>query len=493
MKKIRMISLLLALLTASSLMSCGSEGKAPESTDAGTTKTDEETTSEYTYPDENFDGYEFKFYSPDTQFGCYVRMDFEEQSGEQLDDAVYARNRRIEDRFNCKIREVQADASTWKTGQEDMCKTISQMVMSGDSDYDAAYLPVYFHPAVAIEGYLADLRTIPELDFEKPWWDNALNDEMEIAGKLYTASSALNFMSFDLSWVLLFNENMMEQQGITAPYDTVRDGKWTLDNFNTMLSGVASMNGDDSFKWNADGNAVYGIANHVTSPSPFLFSAGNRLMTHDGDGFRFTANTDRMFSTIDKLITLLDEKSGKAYSESTSGADFSKRDGYLFAFNYDRALFISCELKSALELRSMESNFGLVPMPKYDENQEDYITYVNPISCFLTIPTTNPDMKRTGIIIDALTYDSYKNCLPVYYDVTVSQKGLRNEDSIEMLQIVRNSRSTQVMNIYGVTTDLDNSLHQIIIKGQTNAASTIASAETKVEANLEKVLSAFGK
>ena len=188
-------------------------------------------------------------------------------------------------------------------------KTISQMVMSGDSDYDAAYLPVYFHPAVATEGYLADLRTIPELDFEKPWWDNALNDEMEIAGKLYTASSALNFMSFDLSWVLLFNENMMEQNGITAPYDTVRDGKWTLDNFNTMLSGVASLNGDDSFKWNADGNAVYGIANHVTSPSPFLFSAGNRLMTHDGDGFRFTANTDRMFSTIDKLITLLDEKS----------------------------------------------------------------------------------------------------------------------------------------------------------------------------------------
>ena len=49
------------------------------------------------------------------------------------------------------------------------------------------------------------------------------------------------------------------------------------------------------------------------------------------------------------------------------------------------------------------------------------------------------------------------------------------------------------MNMYGVTTDLDNSLHQIIIKGQTNAASTIASAETKVEANLENVLSAFGK
>ncbi len=493
MKKVRMISLLLALLTASSLMSCGSKGTTPESTDAGTTQTDVETTSEYTYPDEDFGGYEFTFYSPDEQFGCNVRMDFEEQTGEQLDDAVYARNRRIEDRFNCKIREFQADASTWKTGQENMCKTISQMVMSGDSDYDAAYLPVYFHPAVAIEGYLTDLKAIPELDFEKPWWDTVLNEEMEIDGKLYTASSALNFMSFDLSWVLLFNENMMEQQGITAPYDTVRDGKWTLDSFNTMLSGVASLNGDDSFKWNPDGNSVYGIANHTDSPAAFLFSAGNRLMTHDGDGFRFTANNDRMFSAIDKMITILDEKSGKAYSESSSGADLSKRDGYFFAFNYDRSLFISCELKTALQLRIMESNFGLVPMPKYDENQENYITYVNPISCFLTIPTTNPDMRRTGIIIDALTYDSYKNCIPVYYDVTVSQKGLRNEDSVEMLQIIRNSRSTQVMNIYGVTTDLNNSLNQIMIKGQTTAASKIASSEKKVESNLEKVLSAFGK
>ena len=141
----------------------------------------------------------------------------------------------------------------------------------------------------------------------------------------------------------------------------------------------------------------------------------------------------------------------------------------------------------------MESDFGLVPMPKYDESQSDYITYVNPISCFLTIPTTNPDMRRTGIIIDALTYDSYKNCLPVYYDVTVSQKGLRNEDSIEMLQIIRGTRSTLVSNIFGITTDLDSALHSIVVNGQTTAASTIASAESRVEENLAKVLEALEK
>ena len=259
-----------------------------------------------------------------------------------------------------------------------------------------------------------------------------------------------------------------------------------------MIAGVPSLNGDESFtKWNGEGNSVYAIANHISSTDAFLFSAENKLMTRSGDTFTFTAATERMYSTIEKVSALLDKKSGNAYSDN--GSDLSTKTGYYYAFMNNRAMFITAELKTALMMRTMESNFGLVPMPKYDEAQENYITYVNPISCFLTIPTTNPDMKRTGIILDALTYDSYKNCLPIYYDVTVSQKGLRNDDSIEMLQIVRDNRSTQVSNLYGITNKLNNQLQDVVLNGNGKAASTIAAAEPEVEANLEKVLSAFGK
>ena len=162
-------------------------------------------------------------------------------------------------------------------------------------------------------------------------------------------------------------------------------------------------------------------------------------------------------------------------------------------FMNGQGLFLTESIGKAHIMREMRDDFGILPYPKYDEAQENYITYVNPISCFLTIPTTNPDMKRTGIILDALTYDSYKNCLPIYYDVTVSQKGLRNDDSIEMLQIVRDNRSTQVSNLYGITNKLNNQLQDVVLNGNGTAASTIAAAEPEVEANLEKVLSAFGK
>ena len=141
----------------------------------------------------------------------------------------------------------------------------------------------------------------------------------------------------------------------------------------------------------------------------------------------------------------------------------------------------------------MKSTFGLLPLPKYDEEQENYIAYVNPIACLLTIPTTNTETHRTGVIIDALTYDSYKNVLPVYYNITVEQKGLRNKESIEMLDIVRNNRSTLFSNLYGITTSLNDTLQNVVLYSSGTAASTIAAAESTVEQNLKNVLAAFSK
>ena len=281
------------------------------------------------------------------------------------------------------------------------------MVMAGDCDYDAAYLPVSFQPGVVTGGYLTDLYTIPELQFGEEWWDNVINDSLTINGKLYTASSPLHFMSLDLAWVLLFNQDMMDELGLEYPYDLVREGKWTLDKFNEYITGVANLNGDSSFTWDSNGSAVYGIAEHTGSPTAFIYSAGNQLLERDGESFKFVGNTERMYNTVDKLRSLFNVSSGNAYQ---SNAAMETQSGYLYAFSVDRALFITCELKATLELRDMNSTFGLLPLPKYDESQPDYITSVNHITAFLTIPVTQPDMSRAGTILNALTYESWNRC-----------------------------------------------------------------------------------
>ena len=57
-------------------------------------------------------------------------MDVEEATGDVVDDAVYARNVRIEERFNCKIVNIFVDnyskVSNW----------IDQQVVAGDDTFD---------------------------------------------------------------------------------------------------------------------------------------------------------------------------------------------------------------------------------------------------------------------------------------------------------------------------------------------------------------------
>ena len=483
----RSIAICLLFAIAAATLACGETEQTTNETDAQSTTA--VVDSFYDNLDEDYDGYEFTIFNAATQFNCYIRLDFEEQTGETLDDAVYERNSLIEDKLNCTITEFQFEGDTgWGTQQQSLCTHITQMVMAGDCDYDAAYLPVSFQPGVVTGGYLTDLYTIPELQFGEEWWDNVINDSLTINGKLYTASSPLHFMSLDLAWVLLFNQDMMDELGLEYPYDLVREGKWTLDKFNEYITGVANLNGDSSFTWDSNGSAVYGIAEHTGSPTAFIYSAGNQLLERDGESFKFVGNTERMYNTVDKLRSLFNVSSGNAYQ---SNAAMETQSGYLYAFSVDRALFITCELKATLELRDMNSTFGLLPLPKYDESQPDYITSVNHITAFLTIPVTQPDMSRAGTILNALTYESWKSVLPIYYDVSVSQKGLRNDDSIEMLDIVRSNRGVQFSEVFGITTELSTSIQTVVNSNQDTIASTIAAGIPKVEENLANVLEAF--
>lgn len=483
----RSIAICLLFAIAAATLACGETEQTTNETDAQSTTA--VVDSFYDNLDEDYDGYEFTIFNAATQFNCYIRLDFEEQTGETLDDAVYERNSLIEDKLNCVITEYQFDGGTdWGTMQQNTCSHITQMVMAGDCDYDAAYLPVSFQPGVVTGGYLTDLYTIPELQFGEEWWDNVINDSLTINGKLYTASSPLHFMSLDLAWVLLFNQDMMDELAMEYPYDLVREGKWTLDKFNEYITGVANLNGDSSFTWDSNGSAVYGIAEHTGSPTAFIYSAGNQLLERDGESFKFVGNTERMYNTVDKLRSLFNVSSGNAYQ---SNAAMETQSGYLYAFSVDRALFITCELKATLELRDMNSTFGLLPLPKYDESQPDYITSVNHITAFLTIPVTQPDMSRAGTILNALTYESWKSVLPIYYDVSVSQKGLRNDDSIEMLDIVRSNRGVQFSEVFGITTELSTSIQTVVNSNQDTIASTIAAGIPKVEENLANVLEAF--
>ena len=107
----------------------------------------------------------------------------------------------------------------------------------------------------------------------------------------------------------------------------------------------------------------------------------------------------------------------------------------------------------------------------------------------MSVPVTNSDPARTGIIIDAMAYESYRDILPIYYDVKVSQKGLRNEESIEMLGIIRAGRSFDIGEGYGWTEDLSAKINTMYVSSKkNNIASTLESSRSAIEAAIEKTM-----
>ena len=135
----------------------------------------------------------------------------------------------------------------------------------------------------------------------------------------------------------------------------------------------------------------------------------------------------------------------------------------------------------------LTTQFGLVPSPKLDEEQAEYASWINYLVPLFTIPADCKDPERSGKIIDAMSYLSMKNVLPLYYNVKVSQKGLRNNDSIEMLGIIRDARSFEPSLVYGWTTNLYNLLSGQLVTGNGNVASNKNKIAEKIAATMELV------
>ena len=486
--RLRTAALLAAAIALSSAASCGnSKSEASSDTSGKSDTTAADTSAVREYPDVDYEGAEFRILNFDQLWNMYIHLDAPELNGEVLNDAVFYRNRKIEQELNCVIVEktLENDAANTITRITDHAKT---SIMSGEDEYDCMFLPVNTAPDLITDGYLMDLNSIPELNLDAEWWDQDVIDVTTFNGELYFASGAGNLMAFDSMWCLFFNETMMENHQLELPYDLVRQGKWTIDELTKYCKAVASLNGDDSFTWSKDGSCIYGISSHQNAPEHFWFSADEFTVDVDkNENITFALGSDRFYGVMEKLAAMLDGKEG--YTLKASNTDFdADAGGYVYVFTTGRSLFMTGEIKAAQLMRDMNDNFGIVPFPKYDETQAQYYTSLVSQLFYFTIPTTNTCVERTATIAEYLTRDSYLDVIPLYYGNTVEQKGLRNEDSIEMLEIMRQTRAVDIATIFNWNATLRSTLNGKLFSGNASVASDIAAQKSQVEAEMQKFL-----
>ena len=88
------------------------------------------------------------------------------------------------------------------------------------------------------------------------------------------------------------------------------------------------------------------------------------------------------------------------------------------------------------EVRNMTSEYMIMPMPKYDENQEDYITPFSTSVGMALIPVTAVDADTSGMILEYMSYLGEKNVVPVYIEQTLKLKYASDPQVMEMVQYI---------------------------------------------------------
>lgn len=157
-----------------------------------------------------------------------------------------------------------------------------------------------------------------------------------------------------------------------------------------------------------------------------------------------------------------------------------------------RAVFINNEIFASIEyLRDMKDDYGILPYPKWDENQDKYYTMVDGSHDVLAVPITVSDPERTGIITEALCAESYKQVVPAYYETALKTKYTRDDESIAMIDMIVNSRVFDLGYVYDGWKGASFIFADLVSKNNPNFESKWASSESAITKYYQSVIDYF--
>ena len=439
-----------------------------------------QTDGDYKMPDVNMNGAEVKVLNPDEFAKMKIDFVVPESADDTLDIAIYESNMRAQEQFNFTLVEDEFAGTGWDTTYIDMANHFIKNVNSGDDVYDFIHFPVNQRMELMTNGYIMDLSELEGFQLDKPWWDANINDVININGRQYMVSGSISLMPYESMTCIFFNKDILNDNALDSPYEMVKDGSWTLDALIELGQGAMNLNSDSNWWVLEGGTSVAGIGRHRDYPMFFLKSAGIDFVTEADGDYEFSLESDDFYAAVEKIQVLF---KGCTSGGIGTGDASNTANHYLKLFSTNRCLFAMGELKAGVELRDSEVDFGLLPMPKLRAEQENYITTDIERLHFICIPSTSEDPENVAKILDAMAYDRYKNVVPVYYDSYVTYKGLRDEESLDMLEIMTETRTIDVGIAYGWCNELLTKVsHEITGDG---IASMIAAEKNSVNETID--------
>lgn len=485
----RMLALLCAILMLTSAVACGKAEPADTTTATTVPATDGTTSATMpaeTEPPKAFDsveaenlGGEFHIYYSQSD-NAYEDFHAETITGDIKNDLIYERNSMVEEKLGVDIQ------ISW-TAYGNVNTECQNQVRSGSADYDL-FGGHRASLALSYQGMQYDLSDISTLQLDQEWWDQGYIDAITVNDQLYTVIGELGVSTLLFVSSMTFNKRLMDEANIAYPYDLVREGKWTLDAlFNMTTDYSADLNGDGKLVPADDRYALLGWEGE--SAFSLFYASGFSFINRNAAGEPVLEyDMDKLNSVLKKVtdIWLRDN----VYITTGGTAEHAATYGMFAA---ERALFSDIVLsKIGTFYSDMEDDFGIVPSPKFDEEQKKYCAHLGYTIPVLFMSSNVADPERNGTIMEALCTASYDHVTPQMYEIVTKLKNARDEDSSEMIEIIIRNKFIDTAHFFDIE-GYGTLPRTIIANKNPNSVSMIKTFERIAAKEWEKIIDGFEK
>ncbi|MBE6552385.1 MAG: extracellular solute-binding protein [Ruminococcaceae bacterium] len=411
-------------------------GNAATGTQAGTGTATAESTEEGNFQpvkDLSFGGEDFTILVPVSTAGSWAQFhDFSatELTEEPVNDANFERLNQIKNLYDVNIVNVVTPSNSVATD-------VKNAQNSGDNPYDLVHIELTTVAALAQQGYFVDLNTVNSIDLTNPWYTQNAVKQLSIANRLYYILGDFSTVDNDGIAAVSFNKEMIEEEQLTSPYEYIDNNEWTIDNFYALCKGFSKdLNGDGKLDIVND---RYGYSAAKTSMPGQLTSAGVQIVTKDDKDYPILSlNSTRNASAVEKVLEMYADDTTMCLVENMSGMPngISRWQYGNNMFMEGRLMFRQTTVSRIIECRQSEIEFGIVPYPKLDSEQENYAHSFSAATPVVCIPATAEDFEANGAVIEALSYYGRTTVRPAYYDRVLQGLVARDEESGEYLDLI---------------------------------------------------------
>lgn len=419
------------------------------------------------------------------------RMEFNDEIGSEtmtsdlIANKLNSRIATVEQRLGIKIEftAVKGNADNIKNWNS----YVETAISGGDHSFEviAGYSQSVAQNASA--GFLYNMHSSEcgALNFDKPWWSKRLVDEVTVKGKMFFASGDISRNTLEYMYVCYANTELLDTYNLENPQNFVSTGEWTYAKFFDMCTGLyRDLDGGGTKNCTANSGDQFGYVTVSLHLDPWFYGTGASVCDTDDDGNLIVSESftgERVANTVSMLCNYLYNTDDCIFVSSNSVPRSAFGEGRSL-FLIDRACVSHVILKADYDV-----DYVVLPVPKYDADQEDYVTVMGHPFTLYGIRNDALDPEVAAIFIECMASEGYRQITPAVFEIQLKTRYVDDPVSSTMYDIIRENLTFEI----GRICQRSLGTNQVTFRNAVANNSNYLSSAKTMKRSIERLLPAF--